>query len=238
MQGKVVLDHLQEMFPGRLVLYAPDMAKVLGLTERALAHLIERGRFPFPVKTIGRRRCVDIFKVAEWLASNGNLPNQRAREDELSSKPARTNKRGSSVENTDRQSSIAKRLIEMRHRMSSGIAQMASNSLLSMERVFWFEVAEFLTMQPKLGHVTVKIRWTRTLDDGSSAGENTTYFETAADGIYYAQKTQDDLTSCDEASIVIRVADRKIYQSLKIDRWSVAVDLREKCLKDDPVNVS
>lgn len=233
MQGKVVLEHLQDMFPGRLVLYAPDMAKVLGLTERALAHLIERGRFPFPVKTIGRRRCVDIFNVAEWLASSGSMPGQSVLEDEFKSKPARTKSRGSSVESTERQSSIAKRLIEMRHRMSSGIAQMASNCHASMERVFWFEVAEILTMQPKLGGVTVKIRWTRTSDDGSTAGEKTTYFDTASDGIAFARKAQDDLTPCAEASIVIRVADRKIYQSLKIDRWSVAIDLRENYLEDD-----
>lgn len=235
MQAKVVLEHLQGMFPGRLVLYAPDMARVLGLSERALAHLIERGRFPFPVKTIGRRRCVDIFKVAEWLASNGDMPDSRAFDEGQPSKPAPKNS-AARAQTSAGQSTIAKRMIEMRHRMSSGIAQMASSVHDSIERVFWSEVAEALAMQPHFGGVAVKLRWSRPAKDGSSAGEQTTYFDTASDGIAFARKAQEDLSSCNEASIVIRVGDRKIYQCLKIDRWHVAVDLRESYLKNGAPN--
>lgn len=231
MQAKAVLEHLQGMFPGRLVLYAPDLAKVLGLSERSLAHLIERGRFPFPVKTMGRRRCVDIFQVAEWLAANGDMPDQRASE---VSKPksARTKKSDNgSTRSAGGQSSIAKRLIEMRHRMSAGIAQMASACLGSIDRMFWFEVAEFLTMQQKFSGATVKLRWTTQSSEFPSAGEQTIYFDSASEAIAFARKAQDDISSKSEASIFIRVDNRKIYQALKIDQWNVAVDHRGKYLE-------
>jgi hypothetical protein len=230
MQAKAVLEHLQGMFPGRLVLYAPDLAKVLGLSERSLAHLIERGRFPFPVKTMGRRRCVDIFQVAEWLAANGDMPDQRASE---VSKPksARTKKSDNgSTRSAGGQSSIAKRLIEMRHRMSAGIAQMASACYGSIDRMFWFEVAEFLAMQQQLSGATVNLRWTTQSSEFPSAGEQTIYFDSASEAIAFARKAQDDISSKFEASISIRVDNRKIYQALKIDQWNVAVDHRGKYL--------
>lgn len=236
MQVKAVLEHLQGMFPGRLVLYAPDLAKVLGLSERSLAHLIERGRFPFPVKTMGRRRCVDIFQVANWLAANGDMPDQRASE---ISKPKsdRTKKSDDgSTRNAGGQSSIAKRLIEMRHRMSAGIAQMASACYESIDRMFWFEVAEFLVMQEKNPRASVKLRWTTQSSEFPSAGEQTIYFESASEAIAFSLKAQENISSSSEASIVIYVGDRKIYQALKIEQWSVAVDHRGKYLDEVPCN--
>ncbi len=64
-----VLQRLQTQFPGQRVLYAKDLARVLGRTEKGPAHLIAREQLPFGMKTVGGRMCVDIFQVAEWLAS-------------------------------------------------------------------------------------------------------------------------------------------------------------------------
>ena len=70
MDFSVVLNHLQNQFSGQMVLYANDIAKVLGKSEKSVAHLIARGQLPFKVKMLGGMRCVDIFQVAQWLASD------------------------------------------------------------------------------------------------------------------------------------------------------------------------
>lgn len=68
--AKQILQHLQSLYPGQLVLYPPQLAQVLGKSEKALSHLISRGNLPFEPKTIGGRNCVDIYQIAEWLASD------------------------------------------------------------------------------------------------------------------------------------------------------------------------
>lgn len=64
-----VLQHIQSQYPGQLVLYPPQIAQVLGKSESALSHLIDRKRLPFQLKLVGGRRAVDIFTVAAWLFS-------------------------------------------------------------------------------------------------------------------------------------------------------------------------
>ena len=69
MDIRLVLEHLRAQFKDQLVLYADDLAKILDKSEKAVQQLISRGSLPFQVKTIGGRKCVDIFQVAKWLAS-------------------------------------------------------------------------------------------------------------------------------------------------------------------------
>lgn len=65
-----VLKHLQAQFPGQLVLYVEDIAKILGKSSKATSNLISRNGLPFPIKKVGGLRCADIFQVAEWLAGD------------------------------------------------------------------------------------------------------------------------------------------------------------------------
>jgi hypothetical protein len=69
MDAQQILAHLQSQFPGQLVLYVDDLALILGKSNAAIRHLIERKRLPFQVKSIGGHFCVDVFQVAQWLAS-------------------------------------------------------------------------------------------------------------------------------------------------------------------------
>jgi|GEM_PF-2328180 len=68
-----VLAYLQGMFPDRLVLYAEDLAQVLGKSRKAVTHLLSQDDLPFKVKRLGSERCIDIFQVAEWLASDADV---------------------------------------------------------------------------------------------------------------------------------------------------------------------
>lgn len=69
MDVQQILAYLQSQFPGRLVLYVDDLALILGKSNVAIRHLIERKRLPFQVKNLGGHLCVDIFQVAQWLFS-------------------------------------------------------------------------------------------------------------------------------------------------------------------------
>jgi hypothetical protein len=69
MDFEFVLKDLKEDFPGQRVLYVNHLAALLDKTECAIQGLLERGGLPFNVKMVGNHRCVDIYQVAQWLAS-------------------------------------------------------------------------------------------------------------------------------------------------------------------------
>lgn len=73
-----VKESLQAQFPGQLVLYVGDIAKILGKSEKAISNLMARNSLPFHVKTVGRARCVDIYQVAQWLSSDATLSDEVA----------------------------------------------------------------------------------------------------------------------------------------------------------------
>ena len=70
------LSYVQNQFPGQLVLYVNDIAKILRKSDKAVSDLITRHQLPFQVKTVGRLRCVDIFQVAQWLSSGQEPSNE------------------------------------------------------------------------------------------------------------------------------------------------------------------
>ena len=62
------LSYLESKFEGQVFLFDPDLAKILGKTERQLVQMRYRGTFPFFVHYIGRNPAVSIREVAEMLA--------------------------------------------------------------------------------------------------------------------------------------------------------------------------
>lgn len=74
MSVNAALAHLKDAFPDRMVLGPRELAKVLGRSEKAVRHLIEREKLPFAVKRINRSVVVDIFQVAQWLGSVDDEP--------------------------------------------------------------------------------------------------------------------------------------------------------------------
>ena len=73
MEFSVVLNHLQNQFSGSLVLYVDDIAKILGKSDKAVSNLIARDALPFKVKSVGGKRCVDIFQIAQWCCSDTGM---------------------------------------------------------------------------------------------------------------------------------------------------------------------
>lgn len=105
-----VLSFLQTLFPGQLVLYPPQLAQIMGKSEKALKHLVDRGSLPFDGKKIGNRWCVDVFRVAEWLVQGEKVSTESHTLG--SEKPAKPTRARSA--NTSRRTSLGGKLLEMR----------------------------------------------------------------------------------------------------------------------------
>lgn len=78
MDSELVKKSLETQFPGQLVLYVADIAKILGKSDKAISNLMARKSLPFQVKTVGRARCVDVYQVAQWLSSDTSLADEVA----------------------------------------------------------------------------------------------------------------------------------------------------------------
>jgi hypothetical protein len=157
MDFSVVLNHLQSQFSGQLVLYPKDIAKVLGKSEKAIAHLIARSQLPFKVKMLGGHRCVGIYEVAQWLASDQEVAQEvtapptikpsRAAKAVVAVKGPKMLKRpevASAPERPAKKGLMVDKILAMRHDAPQVMARFA-NSLRDVNAVvFMHEVLEEL----------------------------------------------------------------------------------------------
>jgi hypothetical protein len=80
MDFDAALKYLENQFSGAMVLYVGDIAKILGRSKKATSHLASRNELPFKIKKVGGLRCVDIFQVAQWFASNAEVAQEATQE--------------------------------------------------------------------------------------------------------------------------------------------------------------
>lgn len=135
----LVLEHLRAQFKEQMVLYAGDLAKILNKSEKAVQQLISRGSLPFQVKSIGGRKCVDIFQVAKWLASDLETT------EELDPTKKSSDAKGAKPRNSSSpsgRSSIGKRLMERRHAQAAQLVRLADSLRDVDEGTFLRAVAE------------------------------------------------------------------------------------------------
>ena len=150
-----VLEHLKTQFAGQLVLYVGDLAKVLGKSDKAISNLIARDSLPFKVKMVGGHRCVDIFQMAQWLASDAEMSEQVSQEPEPSRptpqvSPSRRKKSGAPValgaasDKPPRIGLMASKILQMRHDYAAPMARFALGLRDTDELIFMHEVHEKL----------------------------------------------------------------------------------------------
>ncbi len=204
-----ILEQLKGQFPGQLVLYASDLAQVLGKSEKALSHLIARGQLPFPIKKLGGKHCVSIFHVAQWLAEGDTSEAGLAT---VVEKPKAPRRRRSEV-----RSGIGARLMEMRLE--------ATRVLLSVGDEFAAEVANVLAVGTVAAALVVRLRGWRqlgeqlvssesrvALDDEREVRAVIAWLRDAAEGSAYAQLT-------------VRERRVELYRAqLAGGKWRVATD--------------
>lgn len=202
-----VLTQLQAQFPDRLVLYAPDLAKVLGKSEKALGHLIARGQLPFAVKKLGGKHCVSIFHVAEWLASTDDPepvtvanPQERA--------PRR---RSSGV-----RSGIGAKLMEMRLE--------AARMLLAGDE-FSAELAEALSRGTVAGALVVSLKYWRKLGERLVSAEVRMSLDDSSDARASIAWLEEQSADCTYSRIRAREGRLELYLAQSAgEGWRVIID--------------
>lgn len=87
MEKSEILGDLREQFGPVSVLYADQLAQVLGKSTDAVYALHKRKGLPFRVLSVGGRPAVSILAVADWLAK-GAEPEESEGHDTASGAPA------------------------------------------------------------------------------------------------------------------------------------------------------
>lgn len=105
MSNAIVLDDLKKRFGDKVLLTPSDIAPLIAMSENAQASLRCRGRFPIPVKKIGKRIGVTIYALAEYLAT-GDFQDSDETVEEIKEvispppklKPRRSNKKPQAID--------------------------------------------------------------------------------------------------------------------------------------------
>lgn len=79
MNVQTILDDLSKQFGKRKVLYAEDVAEILGISVGASYSLKSRGGLSLPVVETGGRPGVSIYAMAEFLAASVPLATAKAK---------------------------------------------------------------------------------------------------------------------------------------------------------------
>jgi hypothetical protein len=155
MDAQQVLQHLTSQFPGQLVLYVRDIATILGKSEKAVESLIARDGLPFRLKSLGGRRCVDIFQVAEWLALEDDsaeaVKSKGSKVDiEVVPKPSIKRPKQSPAKQVFDvpMSEIGQRILGMRHKALSRWASSTPGSSNAEDRMFYLDLFQELSFRP------------------------------------------------------------------------------------------
>ncbi|CAH1747692.1 conserved protein of unknown function [Thauera humireducens] len=231
MTPDLILQHLQSQYPGQLVLYAGDLAKVLGKTEKALAHLIARGQLPFALKTLGGRKCVDIFQLAEWLARDGEERSDPAGVASRARKGGAPKAQAASdgaIKPRGSKSSIGGRLLEMRHRAAMTVSRIGSTSEDPAEAVFFGELAAGLLAQPgapATNWTITCVRWLR-LDGVYLRQESKGFAEREGEVRSLIVSMRAEARDALQATVVVRRGRHLDYRAFYLDcvGWTVLID--------------
>ncbi len=70
MNTALIVEDLRKTFGQQSVLYADDIAKLIGSDHRVVKSLEAHHAIPLPTMKIGNKTCVSIYAVASWLASS------------------------------------------------------------------------------------------------------------------------------------------------------------------------
>jgi len=70
---ELVLEDLKKRYGDRKVLYARDIAEIIGESPSRVQRLLRARSLPFPVIHVGRHNGVSLYAVAQWLSEGESL---------------------------------------------------------------------------------------------------------------------------------------------------------------------
>tara|TARA_R110001583_G_scaffold191541_1_gene356825 strand:- start:15659 stop:16378 length:720 start_codon:yes stop_codon:yes gene_type:complete len=229
MSFEQIFNHLQTKYPDQLVLYARDLAQVLGKSEKALAHLIARDQLPFHVKTLGGRKCVAIHEVAQWLASTGDESFESVQEKGSRGKRARPRATADSApEPRAPKGSIAARIMQARYEGALGLRRMGATCADTEVGLFFDELAEALLAQPGLPATT----WTltcafwRRYGDVRIRHESKAFAAYGGDILAAKESLESGVFDAEQATMVVRGGRHIVYRAywLAEGGWKVTLN--------------
>lgn len=226
-----VLRYLQLRYNGQLVLYSGQIAEVLGRSEKALANLRERGTFPFRTKVLGGRMCVDIFQIAEWVATHDEdfMSALQTADSETCSTatPIRpTNSRQSN------RKGLGAKLMQMRYESARSIGRYLGAAANTLEADFLCEIAANLAIDGATQSdslIVEAVWWNPTFASGCDYAEDSARFSMVKDVVMHLWYVQAHLV-CD-ATISVFDEVQCIYKTQHLSgskTWEVS-------LGNDPV---
>lgn len=132
---KRYLERLDELTPAE-VLYSEDIGTLLKLSKKQQENLRARGNFPFPLKRVGRRVCVDKLTVAKWLAEEAKPSGPKA-------PPSLKKKNRTSAPQSSARPGIGP-LLFRKHQQAASLSALVRHNLQQAEFLveFWTDLAE------------------------------------------------------------------------------------------------
>ncbi len=232
MTAQEILKDLHSRFGARLVLHAADLALVLGESENAIDDLINTRGLPFKVKLVGRRRCVDIYQVADWLAHAGDGPAPEQHASISAAQPSSdapdapdAQLRGSGggfvpdpqPAPRPTYSKFGEKILRMRQEQAIRFGTVCDRLETSIERLFALEVLECMLFAQTLPLGTfVLTRSTSDAVDGAAVvGETTWFFDSSqaavhqADNLWWGDGMDDGATR-----LVLRQGQRDLFRGV------------------------
>lgn len=222
-----VLKHLQSQFPGQLVLYAPDLAQVLGKSEKALSHLISRGQLPFRVKSLGGKNCVDIFQVADWLATDDGIADEVTDARATAGARNRSGSRGKRP-SSEARSGIGAKLMEMRLGAARVLTQSVAMSGVAGQE-FVVLLAEHLALLHDVPVTSFAVHavWWEVIGETMLHNETRSRCNHVEEAHLCLQMVQRQLLAAKVATVTLRRGRNKLYHAFLRDSgdWLVVLDL-------------
>ena len=221
-----ILAFIQSLYPGQVVLYSDQLARLIGKTEKALSELINRGTLPFKPKLLGGRRCVDIFTVAEWLHTDGlregaipEAPSLKSTEKTTGAKPRK------SIPSDGSRKSLAGDLMRMRYEAANAISRFAPNAADEIERGFLLELVEELTQGCFSTDESLGSAWLVKLSTATGCSGEVTRTGSLDDALALVERFKVEVVA-DGASVALLHGGQCVYLACRIDEngWTTLID--------------
>lgn len=157
MSVELVLEDLKKQFGDRRVLYAIDVATILGSSHDRVRRLFNAGSLPLKLIDVGGQRGVSLYAMAQWLSEGepqgpesppiddhgGNKRSTAIPASQDRSSPGQLNAEVRDAKANQGRSLVAK-IMSMRHDAASFVVSEVSScsTLTDSERDFWWSVVK------------------------------------------------------------------------------------------------
>jgi hypothetical protein len=224
-------DLRREFGLGRGVLYAKDIAVLLGKSRKATANLISRNSLPFEVKKVGGLRCANIYDVADWLAATDSDPELDTPEESAANAEGQAKSPGKPFRKTSApaqgRSTVAEKLFQLRLENARQIAQFSTNLFDEIARLFIVEVTELMAFAAALpASQFVLSRSTIVPSEGAeSVTEKKWLIESREEAVRRTKELWSDPYEMSASRLILRQGRKVLFRGHGIGKRSVLIDL-------------